>query len=78
MHGTRSVYHTYARDTQRCALAMTTTLMLRPQMDMPHLRIVPYKEGVTIVQIQMPFHAVACSLAPGIILWNDNIAKNAC
>ena len=33
--------------TQRYALAMITTLM-------PHLRIGPYKEGVTIDQIQMP------------------------
>ena len=33
------------------ALAMITTLM-------PHLRIGPYKEGVIIDQIQMPFHAV--------------------
>ena len=33
---------------------MITTLM-------PHLRIGPYKEGVLIDQIQMPFHAVGCS-----------------
>ena len=36
------------------ALAMITTLM-------PHLRIGPYKEGVTIDQIQMPLHAVGRS-----------------
>ena len=36
------------------ALAMITTLM-------PHLRIGPYKEGVIIDQIQMPFHAVGRS-----------------
>ena len=36
------------------ALAMITTLM-------PHLRIGPYKEGVLIAQIQMPFHAVGRS-----------------
>ena len=42
------------RATQRYALAMITTLM-------PHLRIGPYKEGVTIDQIQMPFHAVGRS-----------------
>ena len=46
--------YAYARDTQRYALAMITTLM-------PHLRIGPYKEGVTIDQIQMPFHAVGRS-----------------
>ena len=34
--------------------AMITTLM-------PHLRIGPYKEGVLIAQIQMPFHAVGRS-----------------
>ena len=48
---------------QCCALAissvMITTLMPRPQMDMPHLRIDPTKEGVTIVQIQMPFYPIA-------------------
>ena len=33
---------------------MITTLM-------PHLRIGPYKEGVIIDQIQMPFHAVGRS-----------------
>ena len=38
-----------------CTLAMITTLMTRPQTDMPHLRVVPYKERVTIVQIQMSF-----------------------
>ena len=30
---------------------------------MPHLRIGPYKEGVTIDQIQMPFHAVGRSFS---------------
>ena len=51
---------------QRCALAissvMITTLMPRPQTDMPHLRIGPYKEGVTIVQIQMPFYLYSAEL----------------
>ena len=50
---------------QRCELAissvMITTLMPRPQIDMPHLRIGPYKEGVTIVQIQMPFYPIVQS-----------------
>ena len=41
---------------QPYALAMITTLM-------PHLRIGPYKEGVTIDQIQMPFHAVGRSFS---------------
>ena len=40
--------------TRLYALAMITTLM-------PHLRIGPYKEGVIIDQIQMPFHAVGRS-----------------
>ena len=40
--------------TRLYALAMITTLM-------PHLRIGPYKEGVLIAQIQMPFHAVGRS-----------------
>ena len=40
--------------TRLYTLAMITTLM-------PHLRIGPYKEGVTIDQIQMPFHAVGRS-----------------
>ena len=31
---------------------MITTLMSRPQTDMPHLRIGPYKEGAAIVLIQ--------------------------
>ena len=35
-------------------LAMITTLMA-------HLRIGPYKEGVLIAQIQMPFHTVGRS-----------------
>ena len=37
--------------TRLYTLAMITTLM-------PHLRIGPYKEGVLIAQIQMPFHTV--------------------
>ena len=41
----------------RVALAMKTTLM-------PHLRIAPYKESVTIVQIQMPFYVVGRSFRP--------------
>ena len=40
--------------TRLYTLAMITTLM-------PHLRIGPYKEGVLIAQIQMPFHAVGRS-----------------
>ena len=53
----------YARATQRithtrtCALVMKTTLMA-------HLSLAPYKESVTIVQIQMPFHAVGRSFRP--------------
>ena len=52
----------YSQHTQHCmssslcTLAMITTLMKGPQTDMPHWRVVPYKEGTTIVQIQMPFH----------------------
>ena len=49
------------RATQRYALAMITTLM-------PHLRIGPYKEGVTIDQIQMPFHAVGCSFSYELLI----------
>ena len=37
-----------------CTLIMKTTLMY-------HLRIVLYKESVTIVQIQIPFHAIVWS-----------------
>ena len=40
---------------------MITTLMPRPQTDMPHLRIGPYKEGVTIGQIQMQFYPIVQS-----------------
>ena len=40
--------------THLYTLAMIATLM-------PHLRIGPYKEGVLIAQIQMPFHAVGRS-----------------
>ena len=40
--------------TSLYALAMITTLM-------PYLRIGPYKEGVIIDQIQMPFHAIGRS-----------------
>ena len=40
--------------TRLYALAMITTLM-------PHLRIGPYKEGVIIDQIHVPFHAVGRS-----------------
>ena len=47
---------------QCCVLAissfMITTLMPQLQTDMPHLRIGPYKEGVTIVQIQMQFYPI--------------------
>ena len=50
------------QDMQLCVLAissfMITTLMPQPQTDMPHLRIGPYKEGVTIVQIQMQFYPI--------------------
>ena len=35
------------------ALVMKTTLL-------DHLSLGPYKESVTIVQIQMPFHTVGC------------------
>ena len=31
-------------------------------MDIPHLSIVPYKEGATIVQIQIQLHAPAHKL----------------
>ena len=41
---------------QLYSLAMITKLM-------PHLRIGPYKEGVTIDQIQMPFLAVGRSFS---------------
>ena len=40
---------------------MITTLM-------PHLRIGPYKEGVTIDQIQMPFHAVGRSFSYELLM----------
>ena len=46
---------------QRYTLAMIATLM-------PHLRICPYKEGVTIDQIQMPFHAVGRSFSYELLL----------
>ena len=53
--------------TQRYALAMITTLM-------PHLRIGPYKEGVTIDQIQMLFDAVGRSFSYELLV----IVINAC
>ena len=46
--------------------AMITTLM-------PHLRIGPYKEGITIVQIQMPYCPIVRSWTL-LLLWApDNI-----
>ena len=51
----------YAWDTQLYALAMITTLM-------PHLRIGPYKEGVTIDQIQMRFHVVGHSFSYELLI----------
>ena len=54
--GTCSFTHSHAWDTQLYTLAMITTLM-------PHLRIGPYNEGVTIDQIQIPFHAVGRSFS---------------
>ena len=44
------------------SLAMITTLM-------PHLRIGPYKEGVIIDQIQMPFHAVGRSFPYELLIY---------
>ena len=40
------------------------TLMPRPQTNMPHLRIGPYKKRVTIVQIQMLFYPIVQLDAP--------------
>ena len=42
------------------ALVMKTTLMA-------HLSLAPYKESVTIVQIQMPFYAVMRSWTPSAL-----------
>ena len=61
--------------TRLYALAMITTLM-------PHLRIGPYKEGVLIAQIQMPFHAVGRSFPYELlvvciyymcVIWNTDV-----
>ena len=53
-HATKIAVDTY--DTLRDLSHETCCISSAMITLMPHLRIGPYKEGVTIVQIQMPFY----------------------
>ena len=46
----------------RCTLRLFHSYLQRPQREIPHLRIRPYKEGVGTAESQMPLHVYSSTL----------------